>query len=106
MKSSRWRSPLAALLTALIACVGLLSLSTAPVWAAAGTITEFSIPPAESDPVGITAGPDGNLWFTAPINEISGLTTNGLGTGFPLPSANSGLFIITTGPDGNVSSAD
>ncbi len=64
MKSSRWRSHLAALLTALIACVGLLSLSTAPAWAAAGIITEFSIPPAESDPVGITAGPDGNVWFT------------------------------------------
>ena len=64
MNRSGWRSHLTALLTALIACVGLLSLSTAPAWAAAGIITEFSIPPAESDPVGITAGPDGNVWFT------------------------------------------
>jgi hypothetical protein len=28
------------------------------------TITEYSIPTANSHPYGITAGPDGNLWFT------------------------------------------
>jgi hypothetical protein len=28
------------------------------------TITEFPIPTSYSDPIGITAGPDGNLWFT------------------------------------------
>ena len=27
-------------------------------------ITEFAIPTANADPYGITAGPDGNLWFT------------------------------------------
>ena len=27
-------------------------------------ITEFAIPTANSGPVNITAGPDGNLWFT------------------------------------------
>src|SRR4029077_12946490 len=27
------------------------------------TITEFPIPTANSSPYGITAGPDGNLWF-------------------------------------------
>ena len=52
---------LAALLTVLCTCVGLLSLSTAPAWAAAGTVTEF---PVRSSPVVITAGPDGALWFT------------------------------------------
>ena len=30
----------------------------------AGVITEFSVPTANSGPSGITAGPDGNLWFT------------------------------------------
>jgi hypothetical protein len=34
------RSHLTALLTAIVAFVGLLSLRTAPAWAAAGTITE------------------------------------------------------------------
>src|SRR5258708_25927046 len=101
MNRSGRRSHLPALLTAMLVCIGLLSLSTAPVWAAAGTITEFSIPPAESDPVGITAGPDGNLWFTTPINEIGRITTTGLVTAFPIPTANSGLFSITTGPHGN-----
>ena len=35
MNRAGWWSHLTALLTALIACVGLLSLSTAPAWAAA-----------------------------------------------------------------------
>ena len=30
----------------------------------AGVITEFPIPTAQQRPYGITAGPDGNLWFT------------------------------------------
>ena len=29
----------------------------------AGTVTEFALPTAGSQPVGIAAGPDGNLWF-------------------------------------------
>src|SRR5260370_8824047 len=102
MNRSGRRSHLTALLTAMLVCIGLLSLSTAPVWAAAGTITEFSIPPAQSNPVGITAAPHGNLWFTTPINEIVRITTNGLVTGFPLPTANSGLFSITPDPDGTL----
>ena len=59
------RLRLAALLTALVACAGLLSLGSAPAWAAAGTITEF---PATGASFGIAAGPDGNLWYT----EVSG----------------------------------
>jgi streptogramin lyase len=59
-----------ALLTAIVAFVGLLSLSSAPAWAAAGTITEFPTPAG----ISITAGPDGNLWFTAG-NMIGRITT-------------------------------
>src|SRR6266849_3803545 len=102
MNRSGWRSHLTALLTALIACVGLLSLSTAPAWATAGTITEFPIPTAESGPDGITAGPDGNLWFTTTTNEIRRITTKGHVTRFPIPTANSNPFSITAGPDGNL----
>jgi streptogramin lyase len=65
MYHSGWRPRLVALLTAIVACVGLLSLSTAPAWAAAGTVTEF--PVSSGSPVGITAGPDGNLWFADSI---------------------------------------
>ena len=70
-----------------------------------GDITEVPIPTANSGPAGITAGPDGNLWFTedsrqpdrpdhprpAPITE------------FPIPHhANSIPIGITAGPDGNL----
>jgi hypothetical protein len=57
MKSYGRRSHLAALLTAIIACVCPLSLGTAPVWAKVGTITEFP----HSSRLG---GPDRNIWFT------------------------------------------
>ncbi len=63
MKSSGLRSRLAALVTAGIICVCLLSLSSATAWAKVGVITEFALPTASSAPTGITAGPDGNLWF-------------------------------------------
>jgi streptogramin lyase len=105
MNNSGWRPRLAALLTALIACVSLLSLSAAPAWAAVGTITEFS--PAGL-PRGITAGPDGNLWFTEEAgNQIGRITPSGSITEFPLPtkcglSGGCEPWSITTGPDGNL----
>ena len=101
MNHSRWRSHLTALLTALIACVGLLSLSSAPAWAKAGTITEFPTPTGSSDPIGITTGPDGNLWFTAGT-DIGRITTAGSVTGFPVPQALGEPQFITAGPDGNL----
>src|SRR2546423_423289 len=100
MKSSRWRARLAALLTALVVSVGLLGLSSAPVWAAVGTVTEFPIP-TRGTPFDITAGPDGNLWFTE--NEggkIGRITTAGRITEFPLAGSFPGG--ITAGPDGNL----
>jgi virginiamycin B lyase len=50
---------------------------------------------------GITAGPDGALWFA----EISGqkigrMTTTGAFTEFSIPTPNSGAFNIAQGPDG------
>jgi streptogramin lyase len=66
---------LAALLTAIFACASLLSLSTAPAWAAAGTVTEFPIP-TRGTPFDITAGPDGNLWFTDGAGKIGRITTS------------------------------
>jgi hypothetical protein len=52
MNRFRARPRLAALLAALCTCVGLLSLSTASAWAAAGTVTEF---PVKNSPSAITA---------------------------------------------------
>lgn len=44
----------------------------------AGTVTEYHIPTASSQPVGITLGPDGNMWFAEQfgnkIGYVSGLT--------------------------------
>ena len=81
MNRSGWRSQLTALLTALITCIGLLSLSTAPAWAAAGTVTEFTVPSGTA--FGITAGPDGNLWFTdRAASSIGRITTAGSVTEF------------------------
>src|SRR5437588_6931221 len=106
MNHSRWRSHLTALFTALIACVGLLSLSSAPAWAKAGTITEFPTPAGSAGPIGITTGPDGNLWFTAGT-DIGRITTGGSATAFPLPTRcghkfGCEPFGITAGPDGNL----
>jgi streptogramin lyase len=98
MNRSGLRPCLAAFLTAIVVSVGLLSLSSAPAWAAAGTITEFTIP-TKGTPFDITAGPDGNLWFTDGAGEIGRITPSGSITEFPVPS---GSFRITAGPDGNL----
>ena len=67
-------------------------------------ITEFPIPTPNSGPGEITAGPDGNLWFTEGGAGKIGMinpTTHAI-TEFPIPYANSGPHGITAGPDGNL----
>ncbi len=76
-------------------CAGLVGVG------GAATITEFSLPTASRGPAGITAGPDGALWYTeGDGNRIGRITTAGVITEFPLPAPNSGPFDITAGPDG------
>jgi streptogramin lyase len=71
-------------------------------------ITEFPIPTANSDPTGITAGPDGNLWFTESnsskigILVYSPLTNTATITDFATLTPNSGPTGITAGPNGNL----
>lgn len=68
-----------------------------------GSITEFPLPTPNSQPQGITAGPDGNLWFTdAGTNQIGRITTGGTITEFSIPTANSTPLGIAAGPDGNL----
>src|SRR6266446_7740430 len=70
---------------------------------AAGTVTEYSIPTFKSQPVGITSGPDGNLWFTEGHgNKIGKVTSGGVFTEYALPTATSEPEGITSGPDGNL----
>ena len=71
-----------------------------------GTVTEFSVP-SDSNPVAITAGPDGKLWFTddtdnpAP-DRIGRITTSGTVNEFDLPIGHSRPQGIAPGPDGNL----
>ena len=73
-----------------------------------GVLTEFDIPTYYSRPLGIAAGPDGNMWFTEnnfPHNEgnkIGRVTTSGEFTEFRIPTPKSRRFGITAGPDGNM----
>jgi virginiamycin B lyase len=58
--------------------------------------------PAMSQTYGITAGPDGALWFADyGNNKIGRITTNGVVTEFSDPAISNPLF-ITAGPDGAV----
>ncbi len=93
----------------LIGLVGLVivALASGMTWLTrphtAGVITEFPLPTSQSWPVGITAGPDGNLWFTeSNSNNIGRITPNGVITEFPIPTSANSPDGITAGPDGNV----
>ncbi len=69
----------------------------------ASGFTEFAVPVANSIPTQITAGPDGNLWFTdSNTNAIGRITPAGVITEFPTPAGNGEPFGITAGPDGNL----
>jgi streptogramin lyase len=68
------------------------------------TITEFPAP-ANAGPWGITAGPDGNLWFTeAGAGKIGMINPNDPThpTDYSIPTANEHPTGITAGPDGNL----
>ena len=65
-----------------------------------GVVTEFSTP-STSQPLAITSGPDGNLWFTE-IGAIGRITPKGVITEFHFSTANTQPNSITSGPDGNI----
>jgi len=79
-----------------------------------GAITEFPVPSQNSHPWEITAGPDGNLWFTEigdnlhfpgsdhliEGNKIGRITPQGVVTEFPVPTFDSFPDGIAAGPDG------
>src|SRR5581483_5736987 len=70
----------------------------APVDTKPHPIMEFSLPPQVLGPNGITAGPDGNIWFTY-TQGIGRITLPGVATSFPVTG---GAAEITAGPDGNL----
>jgi streptogramin lyase len=71
--------------------------------AATGGIVEYATPTTGSQPNGITAGPDGNVWFTEySSNKIGRVTPAGVVTEFTVPTTNSGPRNIASGPNGNL----
>ncbi|HET6310641.1 MAG TPA: hypothetical protein VFH00_06515 [Candidatus Nitrosotalea sp.] len=74
-----------------------------------GEVTKFQAGTQSADgmwtsPEGITAGPDGNIWFTeAGVGRIGRMTPAGALTEFPIPSGReSSPREIVAGPDGNL----
>ena len=65
-------------------------------------IVEFAVPTASSAPIAITAGPDGNLWFTEEAgNKIGRISPSGAISEFPL-AVGAMPGGIVAGPDGNL----
>ena len=85
-------------------CAIWVLLAGAVVGSAQITITEYPITTTpDSGPLGITGGPDGNLWLTEYFgNTIGRITTGGVITEFPLTTTPSFPHQITSGPDGNL----
>ena len=82
--SSRFAAARSRLLVALLGVVGLVIAAVA----SGQTITEFPLPNPGSGPLGMTAGPDGNLWFTEQFGPgIGRITTAGTITEFTIPTA-------------------
>src|ERR1700730_1561664 len=76
---------------------------TSGVASAQPLINEFLTPPPGSAPVTVTAGPDGNVWFTEFIShQVGRITPGGTITEFVPPTPFSGPWGIATGPDGNL----
>ncbi|HMH53428.1 MAG TPA: hypothetical protein VK548_24555 [Candidatus Acidoferrum sp.] len=93
----------------LFGCVSCLDVPVPARFTAPGPQPLFSLfsvtppPGLERFPHGVTAGPDGNVWFTEMFgNRIGRLTPAGVLTEFALPAASSVPVNITSGPDGNL----
>ncbi len=76
---------------------------SAPGGGGSGSVTEFPVISASSQPDGITAGPDGNMWFTEKEgNSIGRITPTGRVTEYPLPTPSAAPYDIAAGSDGNL----
>lgn len=74
--------------------------------------SDFTVPSGQSEPLGITAGTDGALWFSTFIimpgdNDAGGsyvgrITTGGAVSSFPVSGGGSLIGGITSGPDGDL----
>ena len=82
----------------ILVSVGVLVGSAAGPAQATKRITEYPIPLQDTQPIGITSGPDGNIWFTQiHRNRIGRITTGGAITEYRVPTLESGPDGITSG---------
>ena len=93
----------AALVTLSAVTVGLVG----PAGADHGPVGTIQFLPSNGVPLGIVAGPDGNIWYTLPDLEKIGKTTpGGEVTTYPIPRVAGSEYgvplRITAGPDGNL----
>src|SRR6266705_2690505 len=83
----------------------IVALASGIVWFTAHPASPtggIPVPTADSGPLGITAGPDGNLWFTEQnSNKIGRISPSGTITEFPIPTASNPRG-IAAGPDSNL----
>ena len=106
----RLAAPLPTSLVCLCLLVGLLVGCGASTSQSSGStptstkhIIEFPIPTSPGSPLAITAGPNGNLWFTeSGANKIGQITPSGTISEFSVPTSASDPEGITKGPDGNL----
>src|SRR5438309_10354386 len=88
------------IVTLALVATGLLSLPgstgtaraaiASPAAPATGHIDEFPVTASSADPLGITAGPDGNLWFAAgdtTTGSIGRVSLTGTVPTLPVPTA-------------------
>jgi virginiamycin B lyase len=86
------------------ALIALGVIAVGPMVAQATALHEFALKPG-SDPLGLTSGPDGNLWFTdgGTTHAIGKVTPDGSITEFTSGLTKAGTpFQITEGRDGNL----
>lgn len=108
MRDSKKKTPpvqISSLAPGKLARLALFSLLAAALPGAFAEIPviEYPIPTGGSSAWDITAGPDGNMWFTEYEGQKVGrITPAGIITEFPTPSTFSGPRMITVGPDGNL----
>jgi streptogramin lyase len=75
--------------------------------ARAQTFTEYPVPTPNSQLIGITNGPDGNIWFSEQLGKkIGRITPQGVIAEFPIPGTLVSPTVMAAGPDGNVWFAD
>src|SRR5262249_6896292 len=70
-----------------------------------GTITEYPAPTANAQPLNVTVGADGFVWFSESNSSVSAVarsTTNGTITEYKAPTQISSPYGIALGPDGNI----